>query len=673
MKALRGLAIALVLLLAAGCTGSSHPAPSSSPSAPIKPVGRIIDPKLAADLQRTLDRERDAQGFPGVSAAVVLPDASLWTGTAGQADVESHRPVTPHTVFAIASMSKAFVSVLATQLVAEGVLSPDDRLATWVPEFPNAEHITILQLLTGTSGVTDDNEHPFTAVDDDPSRVWTLHEVLARVPPPVCPPGTCNSGFENAPFTLLGTVLERATGSSLAELYRERFFRPLGLDEVFLQSEETVRGDIASGYQDDGSGGLVRTQGPPGPLTTSWATSVGGPAASMAASAEDVALWAHAVLAGSLIDPEARSMVTDYGRLRGLAGSYQCTPIGIGFGVGTFDGRWVRRANGGIPGFGSALAHFPREGLTVVVLGNHTPLDGHDPTQIQEIRDAVARAALADLTLPPPLPMACNVDVYSVHADAAALERLTTDPSVDGLPSWSPTGGSVLFGSNRKGDFDVYVMNADGSGQTNLTRSPGSDESGSWSPDGTRIAFPSDRDGDHEIYVMDADGSGVRPLTRNHVEDSGPAWSPDGRRIAFIREHQGSNDVYVMNADGSGVTRLTHDARVVWGPTWSPDGTMMAFEAGNPRFLSYGRRILTMRTDGSDLATLLADPAGDHQPAWGPNGLIAFSSDGDIFAIRPDGTGRVRITSGWSQDGSPAWSPDGARLAFASERLVPVS
>lgn len=365
-------------------------------------------------------------------------------------------------------MSKAFVSVLGAQLVAESVLSLDDRLATWVPEFPNAENITLLQLLTGTSGITDDNEHAFTAVDDDPSRRWTLQEFLDRVPPPVCPPGSCNSGFENAPFVLLGAVIERATGSSLADLYQERFFRPLGLDEIFLQSEESVRGDIASGYRDDGSGGLQRTQGPPGPLTTSWATSAGGAAASIASSAEDVALWARAVFSGSLLDPRARSMITDFTNLRGLAGGYECTPIGIAVGVGSFDGRWVRRANGGIPGFGSALAYFPREGLTVVALGNHTPLDGHDPTQIQEIRDALARTALAHLNPPPP-EEACNVDVYSVRVDGTVLERLTTDPFVDGLPSWSPTGARVLLGSNRDGDFEVYVMNADGTGQTNLT------------------------------------------------------------------------------------------------------------------------------------------------------------------------------------------------------------
>jgi Tol biopolymer transport system component/CubicO group peptidase (beta-lactamase class C family) len=624
---------------------------------------------LAADLQRTLDRQLVDQRFPGLSAAVVLPDGHLWAGGSGYTEIDTRRRVTPHTVFALASMSKAFVSVLAADLAADGVLPLDHTLDTWVPEFPNAEHITIQQLLTATSGITDDNDHPFTAVDDDPSRRWTLQEFLDRVPPPVCAPGSCRSGNENAPFVLVGTAIERATGSSLATLYRQRFFRPLGLGEIFLQAEEPVRGEIAAGYQDDGSGTYQPMQGPPGPLTTSWATSVGGAAASMASSAEDVALWTHALFGGSLIDPKALATIGDLTKLSSLVGSYECAPAGLGFGASWFDGREVRLANGGIPGFVSALAHFPHEGLTVVALGNRSPRDEHDPAGIQEVRDALARVALAHLSPPPPA-TTCNVDVYSVRADGSEVERLTVDSSADGLPSWSPSGGRIAFGSNRDGNFEVYVMNADGSEQTNRTNDPGSDKGGSWSPDGRRIAFPSDRDGDREIYVMNADGSGLRRLTRNDVEESSPAWSPDGRHIAFTLQSAGSSDIYVMNIDGSGIRRLTREADVRWGPTWSPDGTMIAFEAGDPRY-AYAGRIFTIRADGSGMRSLIADPAGDHQPAWGPNGLIAFSSDGDIFAIRPDGTGRIQITSGWPMDLAPAWSPDGSRIVFASERREP--
>src|SRR5207249_2278370 len=133
--------------------------------------GRGADPPVCGPARR--------RGLPGRRAGRGIPAVvpSGWGRSQAPSGLarpgpgrEPRRPVSPHTIFAIASMSKAFVSVLATQLVAEGVLSLTDRLATWVPEFPNAENVTILQLLTGTSGITDDNEHPFTAVDDDPSR-----------------------------------------------------------------------------------------------------------------------------------------------------------------------------------------------------------------------------------------------------------------------------------------------------------------------------------------------------------------------------------------------------------------------------------------------------------------------------------------------------------------------
>jgi len=339
------------------------------------------------------------------------------------------------------------------------------------------------------------------------------------------------------------------------------------------------------------------------------------------------------------------------------------------------DGREVRLANGGIPGFGSALAYFPREGLTVVVLGNLTPLDGHDPTRIQDVRDALARTALAHLPPPPPATEACNVDVYSVGADGSGLQRLTSHPLVDASQAaWSPDGRRILFGSNRDGDFEVYVMDVDGSNQTNLTRDPASDDSASWSPDGTSIAFASDRDGDYEIYVMNADGSEARQLTMNDVEDASPAWSPDGTRIGFTRGEggSGSRDLYLMSPDGSSVARLTSEGDIAWWPpTWSPDGTRIACETGNPRY-PYNGQIDAIEADGSGRVTVVADPAGDHHPAWGQDGRIAFTSDGDIFAIRLDGSERVRITSGWPQDLAPAWSPDVTRIAFSSERLEPV-
>ena len=87
----------------------------------------------------------------------------------------------------------------------------------------------------------------------------------------------------------------------------------------------------------------------------------------------------------------------------------------------------------------------------------------------------------------------------------------------------TPTG-RIAFNSERDGNTEVYVMNADGSGVTNLTTSPSIDGLPGWSPDGSRIAFVSNRDGDFEIYVMDADGSDLKQLTDNTFLDAGPDW-----------------------------------------------------------------------------------------------------------------------------------------------------
>ena len=70
----------------------------------------------------------------------------------------------------------------------------------------------------------------------------------------------------------------------------------------------------------------------------------------------------------------------------------------------------------------------------------------------------------------------------------------------------SSRSNRIVFSSTRDGNSEIYSMNADGSDQTRLTSHPSADAFPAWSPDGDRIAFTSNRDGKFEIYVMNADG-----------------------------------------------------------------------------------------------------------------------------------------------------------------------
>ena len=92
------------------------------------------------------------------------------------------------------------------------------------------------------------------------------------------------------------------------------------------------------------------------------------------------------------------------------------------------------------------------------------------------------------------------------------------------FPSWSPDGGSIVFVSDRDGNFEIYVMNADGSNQRRLTNNPAEDIAPSWSPDGRYIAFASNRGGSYQIYLMDAAGQHVTPLTTSGSNTS-PVWT----------------------------------------------------------------------------------------------------------------------------------------------------
>jgi D-alanyl-D-alanine carboxypeptidase len=143
----------VVTLACIGCGGAEKPVATTAPDRGRPSAG--LDAALARELQRALDSGRAALDSPGASAAVVLPDGDVWTGVSGTADLRRHNPVTPDTQFAIGSITKPLVAALALDLAEAGILDLDDRLAKWVPRFPDADRITLRQLLSHTAGTRD--------------------------------------------------------------------------------------------------------------------------------------------------------------------------------------------------------------------------------------------------------------------------------------------------------------------------------------------------------------------------------------------------------------------------------------------------------------------------------------------------------------------------------------
>lgn len=76
-----------------------------------------------------------------------------------------------------------------------------------------------------------------------------------------------------------------------------------------------------------------------------------------------------------------------------------------------------------------------------------------------------------------------NPDIYKVNTDGSFNSRLTTDPTTDSYPAFSPGGGKIVFSSKRDGDYDIYIMNADGTGNPQqLTNNRARDVLPNWQP-----------------------------------------------------------------------------------------------------------------------------------------------------------------------------------------------
>jgi D-alanyl-D-alanine carboxypeptidase len=344
------------------------PVPTSQLVAPSAPIAHLDDAKAKA-LQTALDGIRSGGTYPGAAAAVVFPDGSIWTGVSGSAILSPATPLTTDTLFSVGSISKTFVAALVGRLAQTGAIGLDDPLSKYLPDFPNAANISLRQLLNHTSGIRDlfDQQTNLpAAIIARPSATWTPEQVLAKIGTPYFGPGK-GYHYSNTNFVLLGLVVEKATGQTVAALVRSMFLTPLGLAHTYLQTEEAAQGAAAHGYMEPAANPHDNSAGTMLPFTAE-ATAVGFAGAYLS-TASDLAVWGSALYGGAVLDDATLASMVDISPTLAFSTKPKI-PYGLGFEETTVAGQLAWGHRGWLDGFWSAMEYLPAYHVTVVVLVN---------------------------------------------------------------------------------------------------------------------------------------------------------------------------------------------------------------------------------------------------------------------------------------------------------------
>lgn len=183
---------------------------------------------------------------PGVALGIAVNGKLVEQRCYGYSNLETMTPVTPQTVFKIASLSKAFCASTAMLLIQEGKLSLDAKVTDILPEAPKSwEKVQIRHLLSHTSGIPDPEGFSM-------SRSYTVPEFFALFGELSEEPGTLYR-YNNFGYATLGLVVAKVTGKTLREAATERIFGPLGMSATHYYDMQRVVPNRANGYNWNGT------------------------------------------------------------------------------------------------------------------------------------------------------------------------------------------------------------------------------------------------------------------------------------------------------------------------------------------------------------------------------------------------------------------------------------
>jgi CubicO group peptidase (beta-lactamase class C family) len=297
--------------------------------------------------------------LPGCAVAVIKDGKIIYEHGYGLANLEYNIPITPATVFYIASTSKQFTAASIALLAQRRKLALDEPIRKYLPELPAVyDRVTIGHLIYHTSGIRDFQ----TLLDvqgrtDDVNTEQDIIELLARQKALNFKPGE-QFEYSNSGYFLLAVIVKRVSGKSLREFAAENIFKPLGMSNTHFHDDRTmIVKNRATGYVPRKGGGYsvhmtdYDVVGNAGVMTTT----------------EDLFLWDQNFYEnklGSGIDFISRLLTP------GTLTNGERLNYAHGLQLGEYKGLHTVKHDGGFAGFVTEMLRFPDQRFTVICLAN---------------------------------------------------------------------------------------------------------------------------------------------------------------------------------------------------------------------------------------------------------------------------------------------------------------
>jgi D-alanyl-D-alanine carboxypeptidase len=342
-------------------------AASSQSKATGQPTALSAGERFSEENLRKVDefvaQQMKQQNLPSVVVGVWAPGEGQYLTAQGKANLDTGEQRGPGQPFRIASITKTFTATAVLQLVNEGKLKTSEKLSKWYPDFPNADKITIDDLLRMRSGIPD-----FT--DEEFMKNWYAHpqaeitakdtiERSAKKVDQFKAPGQ-QTVYTNTNYVLLQEIVGKVSGEPLGERIAEGILEPLGMDDSFYATDNKLPGTL-QGYSWNPKSKEFQDK-------TVLNPAVPGGAGAMISTLSDLKPYASAVCEGDLLEP-----TTQKERLRSYP--MEGDPPFVRYGQGlVFLGEWCGH-NGTIFGFSSEMFYLPQEEAVILVDVNRLDLD----------------------------------------------------------------------------------------------------------------------------------------------------------------------------------------------------------------------------------------------------------------------------------------------------------